>query len=213
VLCSLIIIIYVSVYFGLYNLSSLEFDAVDRVSYIVDGDTFDVASGYRIRLADVDCPESYEYGYDQASDFLRGLIYGKQVFMDTDDVYYYDYDGTGDRVVCVIYVESNSTHFINVNKALVEYGHAVYRDFYNEFSPYTWTLFVSRIDRAQLQAIRVVSGAAAIIGSVVIYKVASRIWRELSARFKGKEGTSKEGLGLYPSGVRSGHLKRAGENE
>ncbi len=208
-LCSLTIIIYVSVYLRLYNLSSLEFDAVDRVSYIVDGDTFDVESGYRIRLADVDCPESYEYGYDQASDFLRGLIYGKQVFMDTDDVYYYDYDGTGDRVVCVIYVKSNSTHYINVNKALVEYGHAVYRDFPNEFSPYTWTLFVSRLDRAQLQTIRIVSGAAAIIGSVVIYKVASRFWRELSARFKGKEGTSKS-IGLYPPGVKSGHLKRAG---
>ena len=202
-LCSLTIIIYASAYLGLYKLISLEFDAIDRVSYIVDGDTFDVASGYRIRLADVDCPETYEDGYDQAKDFLRGLIYGKQVFMDTDDVYYYDYFGAGDRVVCVIYVESNSTHFINVNKALVEYGHAVYKDFYNEFSPYTWTLFVSRIDRGQLQTIRVVSGAAAIIGSVVIYKVASRIWRWMRARFKGKEESSKS-LGLYPPGVRSG---------
>ncbi len=204
VLCSLTILIYVSAYLGLYEFYSLEFDAVDRVSYIVDGDTFDVASGYRIRLADVDCPETYEDGYDQAKDFLRELIYGKQVFIDSDDVYYYDYDGTGDRVVCVIYVKSNSTHFMNVNEALVEYGHAVYRDFYNEFSPYTWALSVSRIDRGQLQTIRIVSGAAAIIGSVVIYRVASRIWRGMRARFKGKERTSKAGLGLYPPGVRSG---------
>ena len=202
-LCSLTIIIYVSAYLGLYKFCSLEFDVVDRVSYIVDGDTFDVASGYRIRLADVDCPETYEGGYDQAKDFLRELIYGKQVFIDSDDVYYYDYAGTGDRVVCVIYVKSNSTHYMNVNEALVEYGHAVYRDFPNEFSPYTWTLFVSRIDRGQLQTIRVVSGAAAIIGSVVIYRVARRIWRGMRARFKGKEGTSKS-LGLYPPGVRSG---------
>lgn len=32
------------------------------VSWVIDGDTFDVISGDRVRLADVDAPEYYEEG-------------------------------------------------------------------------------------------------------------------------------------------------------
>lgn len=40
-----------------------EVDKTSTVTNIVDGDTFDIATGERIRLADVDCPEYYESGY------------------------------------------------------------------------------------------------------------------------------------------------------
>ena len=102
--------------------SSPEFDLVDRVSYIVDGDTFDISSGERIRLADVDTPERGEYGFYEASNFLSALIGGETVYLDVDDVYRYDTYGT--RLVCVVYVEYNSTHYINVNNALLRYGYA-----------------------------------------------------------------------------------------
>ena len=47
-----------------------EVDKTSTVTNIVDGDTFDIATGERIRLADVDAPEYYERGYSQATDYL-----------------------------------------------------------------------------------------------------------------------------------------------
>jgi hypothetical protein len=100
------------------------------------------ARAERIRLADVDCPEYYESGYSEASDYLSSLIYGKTVYLDVDDVYTYDYSGTGDRLVCVAYVDYDSTHWINVNQALLDEGHAVISNFNNEFNPYLWSLYI-----------------------------------------------------------------------
>ena len=118
-----------------------EVDKTSTVTNIIDGDTFDIATGERIRLADVDAPEYYESGYSQATDYLSSLIDGKTVYLDIDDVYTYDYSGTGDRLVCIAYVVHNSTHLLNVNKALLDGDYAVISDFYNEFNPYLWTLY------------------------------------------------------------------------
>jgi len=40
--------------------SNLEIDAQGNVYYIVDGDTFDMSSVGRVRLADIDCPDQGE---------------------------------------------------------------------------------------------------------------------------------------------------------
>ena len=119
-----------------------EVDKTSTVTRVIDGDTFDISTGERIRLADVDAPEYYESGYSDATDYLKSLIDGKTVYLDIDDVYTYDYSGTGSRLVCVAYVDYDSTHWINVNKALLDEGHAVISDFHNEFSPYSWSLYV-----------------------------------------------------------------------
>lgn len=119
-----------------------EFDLVDTVSYIVDGDTFDISSGERIRLADVDTPERGEYGFYEASNFLSALISGETVYLDVDDVHRYDTYGT--RLVCVVYVEYNTTHYINVNDALLRYGYAEVSDYPNEFNPYSWSFAVAK---------------------------------------------------------------------
>ena len=120
---------------------SIEVDATSIVTNVIDGDTFDVALGERIRLADVDAPESWESGYSAAKDFLVDLVYGKKTYLDIDDIYEID---PYDRLVCVVYVEHNSTHFMNVNKALIAQGHAKIADYDNEFSPYLWNLYVSK---------------------------------------------------------------------
>ncbi|KKL99665.1 hypothetical protein LCGC14_1812170, partial [marine sediment metagenome] len=44
-----------------------EIDSTGTAYYIVDGDTLDVTSVGRIRLADIDAPESYQQGYDAAT--------------------------------------------------------------------------------------------------------------------------------------------------
>ena len=109
---------------------SVEIDKTAVVSRVIDGDTFDTASGDRVRLADVDAPEKGESGYYDARDFLISLVYNKRVYLDIDDIYGTDKYG---RVVCVVYVEYNSTHFKNVNKALLVGGYAVIKNFHNEF--------------------------------------------------------------------------------
>jgi hypothetical protein len=42
----------------------------------------------------------------------------------------------------VVYVRHNSTHYVNVNKALLVEGVVVIEDHDNEFDPYTWTLYI-----------------------------------------------------------------------
>ena len=112
------------------------------VTNIVDGDTFDLSNGDRIRPADIDAPEIGEEGYQEAKDYLTTWIYGKTVYLDVDDMFIYDFNGTGDRFVCVVYVSYNTTHYLNVNKLMLVTNQAVIEDFNNEFDPYSWSLFV-----------------------------------------------------------------------
>ena len=109
------------------------------VSRVIDGDTFDVTSGDRIRLADVDAPEHYEGGYNESKNFLTELVLNKTVYLDIDDINGTDKYG---RLVCVVYADTNSAYVMNVNKALLVNGHAVIWNFTNnEFDPYTWSLY------------------------------------------------------------------------
>jgi endonuclease YncB( thermonuclease family) len=115
-----------------------------KVTQVIDGDTFDISTGQSIRLAGINAPESYESGYEAAKNRLNNPVYDKTVYLDIDDVYRTDYNGTGTRLVSVAYVDYNSTHLLNVNKALLDGGYAVLYDFQNEFSPSTWALYMPR---------------------------------------------------------------------
>lgn len=118
-----------------------EIDATTIVDWVIDGDTFDTTSGDRVRLADIDAPESGEPGYYDAKNSLISLVYGKTVYLDIDDIYETDKYG---RLVCVVYVKSSSTHYKNINKALLVEGVAVIMNYHNEFDPYIWTLYVDK---------------------------------------------------------------------
>lgn len=99
-----------------------EIDSQGTVTNIVDGDTYDLSSIGRIRLADIDCPDQGEAGCQAATDYLTSLINGEYVYVDIDDVYQTDVYG---RYVVVTYVRYNSTHLLNVNKDLLVRGYAV----------------------------------------------------------------------------------------
>ena len=121
---------------------SWEIDASGTVSYIVDGDTLDVNSLGRVRLADINTPESGESGYTEAKNYLSSLVYGKSVYVDIDDIYQ---TGPYGRWIAVIYIDNNATHCKNINKAMLDSGLADIANYYNEFNPYTWTLFVPKL--------------------------------------------------------------------
>lgn len=116
-----------------------EVDRTDTVTRVIDGDTFNTTLPTGVRLADIDAPESYETGYQAAKDYLTGLIGGRTVYLDIDDVYGTDVYG---RWVAVAYVRYNDTHLLNVNQAMLDGGHAVIWDFTNEFDPTSWSRYV-----------------------------------------------------------------------
>ena len=110
------------------------------VTEVVDGDTFHTFQGYTVRLADIDAPEYGELGFSESTAYLENLIENKTVIIDIDDISRTD---PYDRYVCLVFVEWNSTHYLNVNQALLAENHSVIDDFYNnEFDPYSWSLYV-----------------------------------------------------------------------
>jgi len=109
---------------------------------VIDGDTFVLDSGERVRFADINTPEVNEVGYQAAKDFVISKVEGKTVYLDVDDISGTDSYG---RLVCVVYFEYSSAYYENLNKALLDANLAVVYDFSdNEFNPYTWDLYVSK---------------------------------------------------------------------
>ena len=132
----------ISLSVGTVEASTLEIDRVAVVTKVIDGDTFDIDSGDRVRFADINTPENIEVGYQEAKDYVAGLVEGKTVYLDIDDKY--TIDTTGTRIVGLIYVNYNSTHYMNLNKALLQNHYATVWDHDNEFDPANWNLFESK---------------------------------------------------------------------
>jgi endonuclease YncB( thermonuclease family) len=122
-----------------------------RVSHVVDGDTFDVVVSYgdsrvsagetiRIRLADIDCPETRGAKAcaegKQAAEYTRTWLQSQYVYLDLDDKTGKDPYG---RWVAVCYLSDQGKPGRNLNKMLVDSGHARIEDFKNnEFDPGSW---------------------------------------------------------------------------
>ena len=124
---------------------NVKFSLTGKVNNNIDVDTFDVVTAnsaqYRIRLADLNASEIGQVGYQEAKDYLTASIYRKQVYLDIDNVYFWDFRGQGNRLVCATYVEFNSTHLLNINKAIVESGKVEQKDYDNEFNFAKRTLY------------------------------------------------------------------------
>ncbi len=53
-----------------------------KVTKVLDGDTFEIETGQRVRLANVNAPEVGKPGADEATAKLRELVDGKNVRID-----------------------------------------------------------------------------------------------------------------------------------
>jgi len=91
-----------------------------------------------VRLADINAPELDEAGGREAKNALINLVLNKKVYLDVDDAQVMD---KYYRLICVVFIDYNSTHVLNVNKWLIENGYAEITDYENEFDPNTWTLY------------------------------------------------------------------------
>jgi len=96
----------------------------NKVSRIIDGDTFELESGEKARLICIDTPEEGEKGYEEAKLFLAGLIENKTVILEKDvseiDVY--------GRLLRYVYLNESGEE-VFVNKEIVRAG-------YGEVWPY-----------------------------------------------------------------------------
>ena len=173
VLASMLLLHFASVCFGV---SSGKVDVTAIASSVHDGDTFSTDREFHgsdtIRLADIDASELGQPLSYEARDFLSGLVYHNTVYLDVDDVYTFDYRGIGHRLVCVVYVSHNSTHYKNVNKALLDAGLAEKKDYDNEFDPDTWTLYALKQETPKSQPFPILFGFAVAIVTllaVIVY--------------------------------------------
>jgi len=117
------------------HLNTTKFGESGIVSAVIDGDTIDVSGIGRVRLADVDAPEKWEEGYEEAKEFVENMTSGKKVYLDIDD---FCITGKYGRIIAVVYTPYGDECLVNLNQLLLKEGYAEISDYYNEFSPYDW---------------------------------------------------------------------------
>ena len=71
----------------------------------------------------------------EAKEYVRGRCYHKKVYLDIDDLYV---TGEYGRIVAVVYVPYDETHYVNLNQLLLKEGYAEARGYPNEFDPDDW---------------------------------------------------------------------------
>ncbi|MGC8812194.1 MAG: thermonuclease family protein [Candidatus Aenigmatarchaeota archaeon] len=71
------------VFYFLFSRSSSSKTLV-TVARVIDGDTFELANGKKVRLLGVDAPEKNQYFYSEAREKLKELIENKNVFLEAD---------------------------------------------------------------------------------------------------------------------------------
>lgn len=141
------------------NSNNQEFcEVYGEVVRVIDGDTIDIrvletySSKYsylynrviRIRFADINAPELGTVEGEEAKNIVIKIMnqYGWFSCLNIDD-YGEPTDHYG-RYIALIYVKYNSTHWLNLNKWLIEHKYAEIMDFTdNEFNPNNWVLYVA----------------------------------------------------------------------
>jgi len=82
-----------------------------NVVRVIDGDTLDLDTGERVRLALVNTPERGEYGYMAAKEWLEYRCLGKQATIDLDSG---QKAGTYGRIIGLVYCGGDNNYFVNL---------------------------------------------------------------------------------------------------
>ncbi len=160
---------------SLYASAQVNIDMMGTVGRVIDGDTLDLVSIGRVRLADIDTPEIGSPGAQDAANYLAGLVLNRYLYLDTDAMY-----GTDryDRIVAMAYARHNTTHLLNVNQALLQANIAHVANFPNEFNPADWTLYILYPTEQSP-----IARTSATIWAAFIVVVGATIWVFLLAAF------------------------------
>jgi hypothetical protein len=131
---------------------SAEIDKTSIVDSVINAVTFETETQELFKLADIEftCTDiENSTGFITAKGLLGSLVVGKTVYLDIDSQYITDVFGTGNRTVGVVYVDFNSTHFLNVNQVLVEQRLVTINDVENDFNPNDWTHFTAKENKVE----------------------------------------------------------------
>jgi micrococcal nuclease len=85
---------------------------------VIDGDTFEIYSGEKVRLICVDTPERGEDGFEEATRFLEELVLNKEVRLEKDVSERDKYD----RLLRYVFVSASGKE-VFVNKEIVKVGY------------------------------------------------------------------------------------------
>src|SRR3989338_1801478 len=114
------IFLLLAIFFALNLLSNAETSSDQNYSQnlsqaisITDGDTFETASGEKIRLLCVNTPEETKEGYEDAKAYLSALVLGKEIIIERQGIDKYN------RTLAWIIV-NNANGNILVNKEIVD---------------------------------------------------------------------------------------------
>jgi endonuclease YncB( thermonuclease family) len=122
--------------------TSISIDKTATVSTVIDGSSFMINSGETVKLAGIETPPSGQPGYSEAKYYLTNMVQGKIVYLDIDNLATTDQYG---RLISVGYIDYNSTHYENVNMAMIVNSYAIPISLNNsEFNPSSWTWFVPK---------------------------------------------------------------------
>ena len=136
----LFILIVITLQVSNVNATTIQNDKTVTVSTVIDGSSFTLNSGETVKLACIYTPQQGQPGYDSAKNYLTSIILGKIVYLTVDNITKIDLYG---RLLCVAYSNYNSTHYQNVNMAMIESNYAIATDANGtEFNPTQWSWFV-----------------------------------------------------------------------
>jgi len=100
-------------------------DNSNKVTRVIDGDTFELETGEKVRLICIDTPETGNSGAEEAKEFLESLVLGKSVKLEKDVS---ETDQYG-RLLRYVYVND-----IFVNKEIVQKGYGTVFRYGNDTS-------------------------------------------------------------------------------
>jgi endonuclease YncB( thermonuclease family) len=118
---------------------TISFDKTAVVSSVIDGSSFMLNTVETIKLAAIDTPLSGQNGFNESRNYLASLVERKTVYLTVDTVTITE----AGKLLCVAYLDYNSTHYININKAMIDNHYAIQNNTSNtKFNPAEWTFFV-----------------------------------------------------------------------
>ncbi len=91
------------------------------VKEVIDGDTFELCSGERVRLLCIDSPEKNKEGYEEAKYFLEELILYKEVELKESNYNGPDKDKYN-RILRWVYIKGDNT---SINRYIFENNHGI----------------------------------------------------------------------------------------
>ena len=134
---------------------SVEIDASVEVKSIIDGVSFLSKNGTVFRLADVE-PRCTDWdnstGFITSKGLLSSIILGKIVYLDIDSKYTTNQFKSSDYIECMVYVDHNISHYLNVNSAIVEHGLLLIDNSENDFDPDSWTRYIGKNNVPEFQS-------------------------------------------------------------